>query len=716
MEKGFRWPVRAVAIALLLSAPAPAAADAPWPVFQHDLQHTGRTTVVGPPQAGVKWTFPTVLAPLTPAVAADGTIYQPTGTVGADAGTLYAINPNGTQKWAFTLPGPPASTPAVGGDGTIYVHAYGPGNIAAIEHLVAVNPNGTQKWDVTHFGGGVAVLTSSNQSSPVVATDGRIWVGSKDGGLYSLNAADGSISCAVAATRDIQSAPAIATNGTVYVVTTDSKLSAYNSSCALQWTFALSSGITPNPQSPAVAGDGTIWVGDRDERLVGVNSNGTEKCRFTTGSDIDSTPAVGADGTIYAGSDGLYAVDPANCSQKWKFPSMGTVLFSSASPIVDGDGTVYWRESFTAYAVNPNGTQKWSIAVGSGTGAALHPSGAISASGVLYLADGGLGGSNRLRALADVVPPAAPTLTDTDPDSPSGENSPAVKGTAEAGSTVRLYTDATCTSAIAGQGTAAALASPGLTVTVPANSTTTFHATATDAAGNTSTCSTSAITYTEDSTAPQTTITGGPSGTSADPTPTFTFVASEAGATFACRTDSGSFTACTSPHTTAPLADGAHIFEVRATDTRGNVEVSPASRIFFVLTTPGEGPLPPEEDTSVSLSLTAKSPQRAVRQKGVLAVVRCPEESCTVVARGYVDIPARAAAAKRYRLRSVTRDLSAGRRTTLKLGFSRKLLQRVRTALRNPRTRTKLRATVSVTATDAAGNSRTRKTSVRLRR
>src|SRR5207237_2738061 len=87
------------------------------------------------------------------------------------------------------------------------------------------------------------------------------------------------------------------------------------------------------------------------------------------------------------------------------------------------------------------------------------------------------------------------------PASPANNNSPAVTGTAEAGSTVSLYTNSSCTSAVAGSGTAAAFSSPGLSVSVSDNTTTTFYATATDAAGNVSPCS-SGVQYVEDSSAP----------------------------------------------------------------------------------------------------------------------------------------------------------------------------------------------------------------------
>ena len=50
-----------------------------------------------------------------------------------------------------------------------------------------------------------------------------------------------------------------------------------------------------------------------------------------------------------------------------------------------------------------------------------------------------------------------------------------------------------------------------------------------------------------DVTAPETTIDMGPTGSIADPTPTFAFSSSEAGATFQCRVDDGAFAACSSP-------------------------------------------------------------------------------------------------------------------------------------------------------------------------
>lgn len=95
----------------------------------------------------------------------------------------------------------------------------------------------------------------------------------------------------------------------------------------------------------------------------------------------------------------------------------------------------------------------------------------------------------------DVVPPAAPRLTSTDPPSPGSSGTPRIRGTAEAGSTVRLYAGSRCAGAPLATASAAELSSPGIAVQVAEGTTAVFSATATDAADNTSACS-APISYT----------------------------------------------------------------------------------------------------------------------------------------------------------------------------------------------------------------------------
>ncbi|MFI5025791.1 MAG: galactose oxidase-like domain-containing protein, partial [Solirubrobacterales bacterium] len=86
----------------------------------------------------------------------------------------------------------------------------------------------------------------------------------------------------------------------------------------------------------------------------------------------------------------------------------------------------------------------------------------------------------------DTTVPSSPTLTDTDPDSPANDNNPEVKGSAEAGSTVRIYSTATCSGSPLATGSAAAFTGCGITTPVPGDQTTNLRATATASAGNAS--------------------------------------------------------------------------------------------------------------------------------------------------------------------------------------------------------------------------------------
>ena len=79
-----------------------------------------------------------------------------------------------------------------------------------------------------------------------------------------------------------------------------------------------------------------------------------------------------------------------------------------------------------------------------------------------------------------------------------------------------------------------------------------------------------------DDSPPQTTISDHPRVNSHDSSPTFRFRSSEAGGTFECRLDSGSWKACSSPKTYHGLTAG-HVFRVRARDASGNVDQSPAT-------------------------------------------------------------------------------------------------------------------------------------------
>jgi hypothetical protein len=80
--------------------------------------------------------------------------------------------------------------------------------------------------------------------------------------------------------------------------------------------------------------------------------------------------------------------------------------------------------------------------------------------------------------------------------------------------------------------------------------------------------------------APQTLLKRRPPQRSRDRTPTFRFVADEARVTFQCRVDRKPFKLCRSPFTTRRLSLGKHTFQVRAVDSSGAIDRSPAKDSF----------------------------------------------------------------------------------------------------------------------------------------
>jgi fibronectin type 3 domain-containing protein len=90
-------------------------------------------------------------------------------------------------------------------------------------------------------------------------------------------------------------------------------------------------------------------------------------------------------------------------------------------------------------------------------------------------------------------------------------------------------------------------------------------------------------------TLPDTLIDSGPSGYTTTANATFTFHATQSGASFQCQLDASPAAACTSPVTYGGLADGAHSFSVQASTSSGS-DPTPATASWTVDTTPPSAP------------------------------------------------------------------------------------------------------------------------------
>ena len=67
----------------------------------------------------------------------------------------------------------------------------------------------------------------------------------------------------------------------------------------LKWSFLTEDDVD---SSPTIGSDGTLYVGSRNSgRLYAIHPDGTQKWVFQTGGGVNSSPAIGIDGTLYIG-------------------------------------------------------------------------------------------------------------------------------------------------------------------------------------------------------------------------------------------------------------------------------------------------------------------------------------------------------------------------------------------------------------------------------
>lgn len=167
------------------------------------------------------------------------------------------------------------------------------------------------------------------------------------------------------------------------------------SSPTLQWSYMTDDGVD---SSPAVGVDGTVYVNSADEGgLYALSPGGSLKWSYSnTSIEPFSSPAIGPDGTVYYGGDVyspvgstyypyLVAISPGG-TLKWRFQASSEV---TSSPTITADGSIYYgTDDGYLNALTESGTLKWRYQTGAQE---VWSSPAIGADGSVYASD--LGGS-----------------------------------------------------------------------------------------------------------------------------------------------------------------------------------------------------------------------------------------------------------------------------------------------------------------------------------
>jgi outer membrane protein assembly factor BamB len=293
----------------------------------------------------------------SPAIGSDGTLYVP-GNSG-----LYAVRPDGTQKWFYRAqyqsPAFPTHFALVDDNRSIWID-----ETAEVGRLVGgaieLNPDGTEKpfavsrervsqlseaYDgmiyVAMGGSAVPVHIDGKGAEPGTSVGGYFFSFAQDGTMYAVG--NGGLVAYghdrnTLWTQNIAAGgePALGSDGTIYVGG-NGVFTAVNPDGTGKWSYTLTGHLVA---SPAIASDGTVYFGSDDSNLYALDSNGRVKWKFATAGAIKSTPTLAKNGTLYLGGTdhNLYAI-ASDGKLKRKFATGGQVF----SPTIGDDGTIYFQ-------------------------------------------------------------------------------------------------------------------------------------------------------------------------------------------------------------------------------------------------------------------------------------------------------------------------------------------------------------------------------------
>jgi outer membrane protein assembly factor BamB len=314
-------------------------------------------------QAGVKWSIPN--GPLhdwgaealdSVSLATDGTIY-----FGSGDGNLYAINPDGSKKWAFYTGGG-GGTPAIALDGTIYYNGY--------TYLFAISSAGNLKWKAL-------VGEGLHWSSPAIGPDGTITVSSFDARTLNAFHPDGSLKWQIGLVPVEAESSAIGSDGTIYVTGNPSflvagNLIAINSNGTQLWMFPLNTSSLPDygPASPAIGVDGAVYCASwRTGCLSAFEPNGNQRwsvLSYDFGTNMaPTTPAVDSAGNLYYSASNSIIALSSDGNVKWSIYDNSAPEVQGTSPVIGPDGTIYASLGSKLYAIagtNALANSSWPMA------------------------------------------------------------------------------------------------------------------------------------------------------------------------------------------------------------------------------------------------------------------------------------------------------------------------------------------------------------------
>ena len=167
-----------------------------WPMFHHDMTHSGYSASTAPNTNQTLWTYKTGGEVYSSPAVANGKVYM-----GSGDGVVYCLDAYmGGLIWNYTTHGGVESSPAVV-EGRVFVGSND-GNVYCFDASI-----GSKLWNYT---------TGNNVASSPVVANGRVYVGSHDHNVYCFDASSGAKIWNYTTNSWVSSSPAVA-DGKVYV-------------------------------------------------------------------------------------------------------------------------------------------------------------------------------------------------------------------------------------------------------------------------------------------------------------------------------------------------------------------------------------------------------------------------------------------------------------------------------------------------------------------
>jgi outer membrane protein assembly factor BamB len=304
------------------------------------------------------------------------------------------------------------------------------GNDAGDITCVPISMGGTQSWTYTTGG----PVKGTPWIGNLIDLD-DVYVGSDDGNFYRISndpapGTQGTLKGSYSTGGAIRSSPAgDESNGVIYFGSQDDKLYCLQTKTPMQgggfgfnWSYTTGGNVD---SSPAV-GNSEVYVGSDDGYLYAVHrfnglgySAGDLFFRYQTGGAIKSSPCLDGSADVVFGSqdDYIYSVDSVGGTLNWRYQTGGNV---DSSPTLSTSGTNIYVGSDDGYlyCISTAGTFQWRLNLGS----PIKSSPAVMADGTILVGTDGDGvyhvsttGSSLNHYSASVGVRSSPAIGLTDP-------------------------------------------------------------------------------------------------------------------------------------------------------------------------------------------------------------------------------------------------------------------------------------------------------------